>query len=115
MQASRRRLSSSLWQQQRVLERVYRNMEFRGLVPCLANWRKERLVVKRAPAKGLFSLALTLVLACLTCPHARGDVGVVLNESIDSSVARISGTGHTSVYYSRICSEWLVRFQLCLS
>src|SRR6266566_2712770 len=81
MQASRRRLSSSLWQQQRVLERVYRNMEFRGLVPCLANWRKERLVVKRAPAKGLFSLALTLGLACLTCPHARGDVGIVLNES----------------------------------
>src|SRR5438874_13786288 len=95
MQASRRRLSSSLWQQQRVLERVYRNMEFRGLVPCLANWRKERLVVKRAPAKGLFSLApakglfslaLTLGLACLTCPHARGDVGIVLNESMDSSV-----------------------------
>ncbi len=88
-------------------------MEFRGLVPCLANWRKERLVVKRAPAKGLFSLALTLGLACLTCPHARGDVGIVLNESMDSSVDRISGTGHSAVYFSRICAESPVRLRLC--
>lgn len=85
-------------------------MQFRGLVP---NWRKERLVVKRAPAKGLFSHALTLVLACLTCPHARGDVGIVLNESLDTSLDRISGTGHSAVYFSRICAESPVRLRLC--
>lgn len=88
-------------------------MEFRGLLPCLANWRKERVVVTRAPAKGLFSLALTLVLACLTCPRARGDVGIVLNESMDTSVDRISGTGHSAVYFSRICAESPVRLRLC--
>src|SRR6516162_657034 len=88
-------------------------MEFRGLLPCLANWRKERLIAKRAPAKGLFSLALTLGLACLTCPHAWGDVGIVLNESMDTSVDRISGTGHSAVYFSRICAESPVRLRLC--
>lgn len=88
-------------------------MEFKGLVSCLANWRKERFVVKRAPAKALFSHALTLVLAFLTCPHARGDVGIVLNESLDTSVDRISGTGHSAVYFSRICAESPVRLRLC--
>ena len=102
-----------LWQQQRVLARVYRDMEFRGLLPCLANWRKERLIAKRAPTKGLFSLALTLGIACLTCPHAWGDVGIVLNESMDTSVDRISGTGHSAVYFSRICAESPVRLRLC--
>jgi len=104
---------ATFWQQQRVLERVYRNMEFRGLLPRLAHWRKERLVVNWAPAKVLFSLALTLVLASLTCPHAWGDVGIVLNESMDTSVDRISGTGHSAVYFSRICAESPVRLRLC--
>ena len=109
----RRRPAATFWQQQRVLERVYRNMEFRGLLPRLAHCRKERLTVNRTPAKGLFSLALTLVLACLTCPHASGDVGIVLNESMDTSVDRISGTGHSAVYFSRICAESPVRLRLC--
>ena len=88
-------------------------MGFKGLVSCLANWRKERLVIKRAPAKALFSHGLTLVLACLACPHARGDVGIVLNESLDTSLDRISGTGHSAVYFSRICAESPVRLRLC--
>src|SRR5215472_5003944 len=88
-------------------------MGLRGLLPRLANWRKERVVVKRAPAKCLFSLALTLVFGGLTCPRARGDVGIVLNESMDTSVDRISGTGHSAVYFSRICAESPVRLRLC--
>ncbi|HKW32793.1 MAG TPA: hypothetical protein VJN92_07295 [Candidatus Acidoferrum sp.] len=67
----------------------------------------------RALTKGLFSLALALVLACLTCPSARGDVGIVLNESLGVSVDRISGTGHSAVYYSRICPESPVKLRLC--
>src|SRR5207245_11563797 len=69
--------------------------------------------MQRVLAKILFSLALTFLLACLTCPHARGDVGIVLNESMDSSVDRISGTGHSAVYFSRICAESPVRLRLC--
>ena len=70
-------------------------------------------MLHRAPIKVLFSLALTLVLACLTCPRARGDVGIVLNESLGVSVDRISGTGHSAVYFSRICPESPVKLRLC--
>ena len=66
----------------------------------LANLRREESLLQRALAKGLLPLALTFVLACLTCPRAWGDVGIVLNESLDTSVDRISGTGHSAVYFS---------------
>jgi hypothetical protein len=56
---------------------------------------------------------LTLMLASLLCPQARADVGVVLNESLDSSVDRITGTGHSAVYFSRICPESPVKLRLC--
>jgi hypothetical protein len=45
---------------------------------------------------------------------AFGDVGVVLNESLDTSVARITGSGHSAVYFSRICPESPVKLRLCL-
>src|SRR5438445_13801712 len=61
--------------------------------------------MQRVLAKILFSLALTFLLACLTCPQARGDVGIVLNESLATSADRISGTGPGAVYFSRICTE----------
>ena len=56
---------------------------------------------------------LTLMLASLLCPQARADVGVVLNESLDSSVDRITGTGHSAIYFSRICPESPVKLRLC--
>ncbi len=70
-------------------------------------------MIQRVLAKMLFSFALAFLLACLACPQARGDVGIVLNESMDTSVDRISGTGHSSVYFSRICPESPVRLRLC--
>ena len=57
--------------------------------------------------------------ACSTCwsawaiSKAYGDVGVVLNESLDTSVARITGSGHTAVYFSRICPASPVKLRLC--
>jgi hypothetical protein len=83
------------------------------LVPSLANLQREESLLQRVLTKGLISLALTLVLACLMCPRARGDVGIVLNESLGVSVDRISGTGHSAVYFSRICPESPVRLRLC--
>ena len=50
----------------------------------------------------LFSVVL---LVCLAGPRAHAGVGVVLNESLDSSVDRITGTGHSAVYFSRICPD----------
>jgi hypothetical protein len=44
---------------------------------------------------------------------AYGDVGVLLNESLDTSFARISGSGHSAVYFSRICAESPVKLRLC--
>jgi len=49
----------------------------------------------------------------LACPSARADVGVVLNESLDENVDRISSTGHSAVYFSRVCPESPVKLRLC--
>ena len=40
-------------------------------------------------------------------------MGVVLNESLDESIARITGSGHSAVYLSRICPESPVKLRLC--
>jgi hypothetical protein len=47
------------------------------------------------------------------CSRAWGDVGVVLNDSLDTSVARITGSGHSAVYLSRICPASPVKLRLC--
>jgi hypothetical protein len=90
-------------------------MEFNGpkssAVAC--GTPSEEFLMQRVLAKILFAMALMFLLACLTCPQARGDVGIVLNESMDTSVDRISGTGHSAVYFSRICPESPVRLRLC--
>lgn len=61
------------------------------------------------------SFALAILLVCLTGPRAYGDVGVILNESLDTSVARITGSGHSAVYFSHICPESPVKLRLCRS
>src|SRR5580693_6083586 len=67
----------------------------------------------RASAALLFGSAL-LALLMLT-PQARADAGVVLNESLDTSVARITGSGHTAVYLSRICPDGSpLKMRLCM-
>ena len=64
--------------------------------------------------QAMLFLGLALVLACLASSRAYGDVGVVLNESLDTSVARITGSGHSAVYFSRICPASPVKLRLCL-
>jgi hypothetical protein len=63
------------------------------------------------------AVAIATVLAflfmCLASPRAYADVGVVLNESLDTSMDRITGTGHSAVYFSRICPESPVKLRLC--
>jgi hypothetical protein len=67
----------------------------------------------RALIAARFLFCAALLFACLGCPAARADVGVILNESLDSSVDRITSTGHSAVYFSRICAESPVRLRLC--
>lgn len=59
-----------------------------------------------------YSLQRSLVLTALLflfafgfAPRAAADAGVVLNESLDTSVARITGSGHSAIYLSRICPD----------
>ncbi len=59
------------------------------------------------------ALIVTLTAALLATASARADVGVILNDSLDTSVARITGSGHTAVYLSRICPASPVKLRLC--
>jgi hypothetical protein len=70
-------------------------------------------LVTRLTARAVFSFAIAFTLLSLPCSRAYGDVGVVLNESLDTSVARITGSGHSAVYFSRICPESPVKLRLC--
>lgn len=56
---------------------------------------------------------LVLFVGSLWCVGASASVGVVLNESLHESMDRITGTGHTGVYFSNICPESPVKLRLC--
>jgi hypothetical protein len=72
-----------------------------------------RNLTKRVLDAVLLSAGLAIALVCFACPVANASVGVVLNESLNSSVDRITGTGHSAVYFSRICPESPVKLRLC--
>jgi len=56
--------------------------------------------------------AVLCIWVCCAAP-TRADVGIVLNESLDTSVARVTGSGHSAVYLSRICPASPVKLRLC--
>ncbi|HEX4003282.1 MAG TPA: hypothetical protein VHX36_11580 [Candidatus Acidoferrales bacterium] len=60
-----------------------------------------------------YPIAIVIVVALLATARARADVGVILNDSLDTSVARITGSGHSAVYFSRICPASPVKLRLC--
>jgi hypothetical protein len=62
---------------------------------------------------GRYSIFVALIVTLLASTRARADVGVILNDSLDTSVARITGSGHTAVYLSRICPESPVKLRFC--
>jgi len=61
---------------------------------------------------GLYKV-LVLLAICLAASPAYADVGVLLNESLDTNLARITGSGHSAVYFSRICPESPIKLRLC--
>ena len=73
----------------------------------------KRILTGRGVSTVAFAIVLAFLLVCLAPPRAHADVGVVLNESLDTSVDRITGTGHSAVYFSRICPESPVKLRLC--
>lgn len=70
-------------------------------------------LLRRALGALLLVPGLAFVIALLPCPVARADVGVLLNDSLDTSVARITGSGHSAVYLSRVCAESPIKLRLC--
>lgn len=64
------------------------------------------------PGRFILLVLGTLLLALLV-PPAQSSVGVVLNESLHESMDRITGTGHTAVYFSNICADSPVKLRLC--
>lgn len=76
--------------------------------------RDAKLCLDRNPVDGCrIALIFIFLFTCLFSSRAYADVGVVLNESLDTSVARITGSGHTAVFLSNICPESPVRLRLC--
>src|SRR5580700_3267736 len=67
----------------------------------------------RSRITGRLLAVLVLLFVCLAASPAYADVGVLLNESLDTNVARITGSGHSAVYFSRICPESPVKLRLC--
>ncbi len=67
---------------------------------------------KRFIRAALYSLVF-VVLLCLVSSRASADVGVVLNDSLNTSVEWVTGSGHTAVYLSRICPESPIKLRLC--
>ncbi len=58
--------------------------------------------------------AFAAVVVCTAASAAFADAGVILNESLDTSVARITGSGHSDIYLSRICPDNSpVKMRLC--
>ncbi len=68
---------------------------------------------EHAAHKRLRPFGLALLLMALACSCALGDVGVILNEPVGSRLDFVTNTGHTSVYFSRICAESPVKLRLC--
>lgn len=60
-----------------------------------------------------FPVFLAFLISSLACARLHASVGVVLNESLDESMDRITGTGHTAVYFSNICPDSPVKLRLC--
>jgi hypothetical protein len=56
---------------------------------------------------------LAFLMTLFVGPVAHAQVGVVLNESLNESMDRITGTGHTAVYFARICPESPVKLRMC--
>ena len=83
------------------------------LTPVRPYIASARSLLERIGITARAALVLVLLGLCLTVSPANADVGVLLNESLDTSFARISGSGHSAVYFSRICPESPVKLRLC--
>ena len=71
------------------------------------------LFLRVVTSRTRLAMVLVLFFATAAGSPAHADVGVLLNESLDTSFARISGSGHSAVYFSRVCADTPVKLRLC--
>lgn len=83
------------------------------LSPIRAKRRPARLGLRRWVSSFRIAAVLSLFVLAFSPSRARADVGVLLNESLDTSVARITGSGHSAIYFSRICPDSPIKLRLC--
>src|SRR5262245_25000848 len=69
--------------------------------------------IRRLSLRLAYTLPFAFLLLHLTIPRVSADVGVILNESLDEDFDRISSTGHSAIFFSRICPESPVKLRLC--
>lgn len=76
--------------------------------------RSSRDLLFLSLAKKACATIAVVALLCFAAASAFADAGVILNESLDTSVARITGSGHSAVYLSNICTDGSpVKMRLC--
>ncbi len=73
----------------------------------------ERETRRRTVGLLLLYVGFAALITASACPIARAGVGVVLNESLDTSAQWVTGSGHTSIYFSRICPASPIKLRLC--
>jgi len=83
------------------------------LAAKVRNFVRKCLLAGRAAGTSAPAALVAFLLASLGCPRAYPGVGVVLNESLHESMDRITGTGHTAVYFSNICPDSPVKLRPC--
>ena len=96
----------------RIASSPVRHQGYAGREP--ARSERNSLLKNRRGAPGVALFALVVLWACATAPCSFADAGVILNESLDTSVARVTGSGHSAVYLSNICPDGSpVKMRLC--
>lgn len=81
-----------------------------GVWRLAAAFSSDRVAIIRTAA----AIPAMVLLLCGAATSAFADAGVILNESLDTSVARITGSGHSAVYLSNICPDGSpVKMRLC--
>ncbi len=74
---------------------------------------KKELSVRVHSRRLVICIGAACALLVAFCTKVNADVGLVLNDSLDTSIARITESGHSAVYLSRICPESPVKLRLC--
>ena len=77
---------------------------------CLLTGRR---IARRALDALLPCFAFAFLWVCLCATTVRADIGVVLSEALDESVAKVTSAGHSAVYFSRVCPETPIKLRLC--